>query len=164
VSAHRNEGRDLVNAMSGITLPDKLTLGAGVVGLVASFMPWYTISGRTAYNYSRNGWGVNFGGWFPVLLLMAAAGLVALRLFGVKLPDQAVTAVPVGQVVAPPLAAVIILLRWLTYPGGVSGYVSAGAGVGLFAGLAASALGSVGGWLVFRASGKQLPVDRSQAR
>jgi hypothetical protein len=134
---------------------DRLGLIAGGVALVSSFLPWYRVSYHApnlpiSNAASASAWRVSFGGWFPVLLLIALAVLIGVRNAGVKLPAQATTALQLGQLVGPPLAAVIIVIRWLSYPGGSSTYVSAGAGFGLFVGLAAALVGCAGALLVFR--------------
>jgi hypothetical protein len=150
---------DAKRRWSALTLPDRLGVIAGVVCFIASFLPWYRVSfqvkGFDGGSSSTSAWNVGFGGWFPVLLLLALAAAIIVRSVGVQLPPQGATAIRLGQVIAPPVAAAVILIRWLSYPGGSSLYGSAGAGFGLFIGLAAAIVGCLGALTVFRASKPQ---------
>jgi hypothetical protein len=142
---------------STLTMPDRLGAVAGFVAFVAGFLPWYTVSFHMdgfpgGSSHSASGWSVSFGGWFPTLLMTLLAVAIVVRSAGVVLPPQADMVLRLGQVVVPPLAVVIILIRWLSYPGGSSEFASAGAGFGLFIGLAAALAGCAGAVLVFRAS------------
>lgn len=150
---------DAKRQWSALTLPDRLGVVAGVVCFVASFLPWYRVSfhvkGFEGGSSSTSAWNVGFGGWFPVLLMLALAVAIIVRSAGGHLPPQAAIAIRLGQVFTPPVAALVILIRWLSYPGGSSVYGSAGAGFGLFVGLAAAIVGCVGALTVFRASRPQ---------
>jgi hypothetical protein len=144
---------------SALTMPDRLGAVAGFAAFVAGFLPWYSVSfhmeGFDGGSHSASGWDVGFGGWFPTLLMTLLAVAILVRSAGVVLPAQAAMVLRLAQVVIPPLAAVIIVIRWLSYPGGSSEFASAGAGFGLFLGLAAALAGCAGALLVFRASKPQ---------
>jgi hypothetical protein len=140
---------------TALTRSDQLTVLAGAICFIASFLPWFRVSFHlknvpSGGGASTSAWNVGFGGWFPVLLLTAVAVAVVVR--SVKaLPVQVANAVRIAQLVAPPAAAVIILIRWVSFPGGSSVYGSAGAGFGLYVGLAAALLGCVGAYGVLKA-------------
>jgi len=130
-------------------------IGAGALAFIASFFPWYSVSidgaglgGAFGFNYSLNAWDAKFGAWFPMLLLLAAAVLVILPHFGTQVPN--LTMIWLGLAAA---AFVIIIIRWLTFPGddGTPG-VSAGAGFGLFLGLIVAIASGAGAFLSYRAA------------
>lgn len=139
---------------TALTLSDKLTVLAGGICFIASFLPWFTVSFHVknlpnAGGASTSAWNVGFGGWFPVVLLTALAVAVVVRGVG-ALPIQSANALRIAQLIAPPAAAVIILIRWVSFPGGSSVYGSSGAGFGLFVGLAAALLGCIGSYGVLK--------------
>ena len=139
--------------LSRLSLVDRIGVGAGIAILVASLLPWYTVSLEGIAgdrSYSSSAWDVSFGGWFPVLLLMALAVLIVVVRAVSTLPVGFATVLPLVQVAVPPLAAVVILLRRVTYPNGTDGYSSAGAGFGLFVGLLVALAGCFGGWLLVK--------------
>lgn len=146
-----------------LSMSDKLGLSAGLLAFVASFLPWYRVTFEGGFTragkstYTSSGWEVDFGGWFPVLLLVLFAVLIGVRAAGVKMPEQTVAALPLAQLSVAALAAVVILLRWLTFSDGSDHFGSAGASYGLFVGLFAALIGSVGGWLAFKTAGYRLP-------
>ena len=85
-----------------LTLPKQLLAGGGVLLFIFSFFDWFSIgggrvgSGAFSYaipEYSANAWETEAVGFFfgvlPVLAGLAAAALVLLPVFGVKLPDGA---------------------------------------------------------------------------
>lgn len=148
--------------LSRLSLVDRIGVGAGIAILVASLLPWYTVSLEGIAgdrSYSSSAWDVSFGGWFPVLLLIATAVLIVVVRAVSTLPAGFATALPLVQLAAPPLAVVVILVRWLTYPNGSDGYSSAGAGFGLFLGLLVALAACAGGWLLIK-SGELTNVAR----
>lgn len=81
---------DAVATLKGADRLDLATIGAGVLVLLASFMPYYTMSydlgafgGETSD--SASAWH-GFFGWFAVLCAVAAAGILAAHVLGVALP------------------------------------------------------------------------------
>ena len=131
-----------------VTPFDWAVIGAGVVGFIASFLPWYTISfdipGLVSVSESASGWH-SFLSWFSMLLLLAAAGLVLAREAGTQINLPVPTAVATLALSA--LAFLLILLRWVTLDSGV------GAGFGLYLGLICSVVAGVASFLTFRAAG-----------
>jgi hypothetical protein len=150
-----NQLAPVQDLLKRLPLSDRIGTGAGLLTFVAGFLPWYRVSieGATfGRSYSASAWDVGFGGWFPVLLLTAVAALIVVRRAVATPPAGLLTVVPLAQMFAPPLAVLVILLRWLTFPGGTDGLSSAGAGFGLFVALLAALAGCFGGWLVLRDS------------
>jgi hypothetical protein len=126
-------------------------IGAGVLALLASFFPWFSISGAGFLgDASWSAWGVGIGGWLPMLALLAAGVLIALPHFGV-----AVQRLPMIWLILAAASLVIIVIRWLTMSDeglGVltAGEISAGASFGLFLGLIAAIISTAGAALTFR--------------
>jgi hypothetical protein len=150
----RIAGRDVATNDIGV-------MTAGLVVFIASFLPWYyveiTFLGASSSS-SFNGWRVNFGGWFPILLALAVAGVTAVRVFGdVRLPDVGPVAFSWLLAGVSALATIIILLRWVTFPDSEGSGVDAGAGFGLFIALLATIAQAVFGVLAALASGAPLP-------
>ncbi|MCW2572914.1 MAG: hypothetical protein JWO88_2972 [Frankiales bacterium] len=93
-------------------------MGAGAGALIFSLLPYYGLSYKIS---GVGGFSANFNAWHSyallgILLLVAAAGIVAARVFaGVTLPT-----LPVGwHVIVAALAgagALLVILRALTYP------------------------------------------------
>ena len=127
---------------------DWTIIGAGLVGFIVTFLPWYTISfnipGVVSYSAHANGWH-SFLSWFSMLLLVVGAALVLARAFGtqVSLPVP----IEVATMGLGALAFLLILLRWVTLDNGV------GAGAGLFLGLICAAAMAAASFLAFRAAG-----------
>ncbi|TDP98104.1 hypothetical protein [Labedaea rhizosphaerae] len=129
-------------------------IGAGVLALLASLFPWWSasVSGLINTSVSASAWEVGIGGWLPVLMLIAAAVLVLLPHFGTQ-----VQRLPLIWLILAGAATVIIVIRWLTMPSdsefGVlpadAGF-SAGTSFGLFIGLIAAIVSTVGAGLAFR--------------
>ncbi|HEX4702222.1 MAG TPA: hypothetical protein VH352_08865 [Pseudonocardiaceae bacterium] len=145
-------------------------LGAGLVAFIASFLPWYEFSATGilgGIGYSWNAWSLGFAAWFPLLLLVAAAGLMLAQQMGVNVPavKPSWPLILLGVAV---LALVIILLRWLTLPGGSDGLpatgITYGAGFGLYVGIVASILFGLSQYLLFKASGQSFSDVTKQLR
>jgi hypothetical protein len=135
-------------------------MGAGIAVFIFSFLPWFGVSG---YDASGNAWNVGFLAWFSVLLGMAAAIFIAVRVFStVQLPVLGVgySVIVLG---ATALATVLVLLKLLI------GYkVSAGPfhlsldrKVGLYLGLIAAAVQTYFAFAAFKLSGEKLPGGRT---
>jgi hypothetical protein len=150
-------------------------LGAGVLAFVASFLPWYevTFSGPSAVlsGFVSGGWlsawSLGFAAWFPVLLLVASAGVMLAEHLGAQIPTFRL-GWPLILLGVSVLALVIILLRWVTLPDPTSGLpfsgVSFGAGFGLYVGLVAAVLFGLAQYLIFRASGQKFSDVTGQFR
>lgn len=130
----------------GTTWMEWLGVGAGVLALVVSFMPWYRSADGLAGALRAQGvrpwlsvWQANFLAWFPVVLLVAVSVLLLWQRFG--RPLQMLTSLWLTLAV---LAVVMILLRWITLPTGVQ------SGFGLYLGLAAAVASAAAAFLAFR--------------
>ncbi|MEV4310847.1 hypothetical protein [Actinocrispum sp. NPDC049592] len=141
------------------TLVEWIGVDAGIVALVASFLPWYRLAdnlvGRAAPGAptSTTAWQMNFLGWFPVVALLAVSVLIMAQLFGRQI--QMLTSLWMTLAV---LGVVMILLRWITVPksGGEPALV---AGFGLYLGLGAAIVSLVTGFLAFRGSQRAQTAD-----
>jgi hypothetical protein len=142
---------------------DQGILGAGVVFFLLSFfIPFYGYSGPSfggLGNYNVTAW--HSYGWLGVLLIIAAAGLVAARVFGnVKLPT-----LPVGpNLLVAGLAALgtlILLLRGFTYKTASGGGASIGLKWGAYIDFILAVVVVVFAVLNFRASGEKLAWDQT---
>lgn len=61
--------------LAGLSVPRKLVAGAGVVLLIASFLPWYHVSIGGFGSNSASGWhGVGVVAWLFVIGLLAVEG------------------------------------------------------------------------------------------
>ncbi len=135
-------------------------IASGAVMFIVSFLPWYSVSiaffGRSSSAH-RNGWGLGFNSWFPVLLVVVVAGLLAARIFAnFTIPDIG----PVSWLWALPgvsaLATLLLIIRWLRFPDVPSG-VDAGPSVGFYLALVAAIVQTVFGVLAALAAGAPIP-------
>jgi hypothetical protein len=140
---------------------DLVVMGAGVLMFVDSFLPWYGVSVKGYGSASSSGWNSGFGAWFSIILVLAVAGLAAARVFG----GRSMPAVANGQfswtlitAVVSVIAAIIILLRWVTYPSATG--VDAGAKFGTYLGLIIAIVQAVFGYLSIVAAGEKLPWQK----
>jgi hypothetical protein len=106
-----------VETLKSAHVYDLGTIGAGLVVLVGSLLPYYTISVSifgTSAGGSSNAWGGGFFGWFAALLALAGAGVLVARILGVSLP------VPVRTTVLGLFGAALLLtlVALFVFPGG----------------------------------------------
>ena len=138
---------------------DLVVMGAGVLMIVDSFLPWWGAKHSSLAN--RSGWNAGFGAWFSILLVIAVAVVAAVRVFGGRaMPPVANGAVSWTLLTAAvsALAVVIILLRWLTFQS------FGGAAVmkyGTYLGLIVAIVQTVFGYLSLVAAGERLPWQKS---
>ena len=87
----------------------KITLIGGIVLLVASFLPWYG-----AFGFNINAWDSQFWAIFGVLFGLAAATILALKVFDVT--NVAFGPFKAEQIsfMLGALSAIFIVLRWIT--------------------------------------------------
>lgn len=129
---------------------DAVVIGAGILMLIDSFLPWYGVGFQGFGSVSIKGWSAGFLSWFSILLVLAAAGIAAAKVFA----GQVVRA---GSQVGPALlllilsglATVLLLLRLITQ----SSYTK----FGLFLGILLAAAQAVFSFLSFRTSGEAIP-------
>jgi hypothetical protein len=130
-----------------IAVPDIVFAGAGLLAIIATFLPWWSAS-TVGASVTVNGWnsasdggtvGQTIAGplvWLPMLILLIWGGLALVRAFAAPhiLPGKLFYQAGIG---VGGLAAVLVVIRWLTlykFPAAAVGY-SSGAGFGLYLGL-----------------------------
>jgi hypothetical protein len=100
-----------------------------------------------------------------MILILAVGGVTAARVFGGRsLPPVANGVVGWGFITAAVslIAAIIILLRWVTYPSASAPGFSAGAKFGTYVGLILAIVQTVFGYLNTVASGERLPWQQNR--
>jgi hypothetical protein len=138
---------------------DRVIAVAGLIGLIALFLPWYGFS-STYGSASVSGFGSGYG-WLGGLLVVAGAAYLVLLRSGTDLPKTSIG--PAVTVLgASAIGTVIVALRWLTLPrgsfGGASGYsFNYGARIGIYIALIAAIVQVVFSFRLFKASGESLP-------
>ncbi|GAA2002651.1 hypothetical protein [Catenulispora subtropica] len=130
----------------------------GLLAFIVSFFPWYGYSGSGASELkamgvktSVNAWDAGFAAWFSVLLLLALAVVGVLAAQGIV--KWAPLLLGFVEAAGGLLAAVLVLLRWLTYDtaSGIGG--SVGAMWGTYVALVIAIAVAVFGYLDFVAKG-----------
>lgn len=130
----------------------------GLLMFIDSFFGWYGLSGSgvseakaMGFKTSATAWGSGFGAWFAVLLVLAVAVVAVLGALD-RLPfaPLMIGFVEFGGGV---LAAVIVLLRWMTYQTASGGGASVGALWGTYVGVILAIVVAVFGYLEFVAKG-----------
>jgi hypothetical protein len=103
-----------------LTTLDRVVVGAGVIAIVALFLPWYGYSGL-GYSASVGGFSAGFFGWFGAFLIIGAGVYLALVRSGTNMTAMKW---PPGRVVFVLSVAgtVLVALRWITIPSGTFNY------------------------------------------
>ncbi len=129
---------------SKLTNGQKIGLGAGLVLLISSFLPWYG-----AFGFSINAWDSQFWAVFGILLGIAATAVLALKAFDV-------TNVAIGPFKAEQIAlmlgalsTIFILLRLITETSNMK--------YGLFIGLISAAALTFGSFMAMGEAGLDMP-------
>lgn len=147
--------------LSKISKGGQIFAGAGIVFLIASFLPWYSIefgdSGLgviTGASDSANAWGdIGFlWGSLWALLLLGGAVLLILPAFGVAAPKIP----PVAFLAVGALATLFTLLKLLIGEDDSPPYFTIDASFGLYLAIIAAAAATFGGFLLFKESGGDL--------
>ena len=144
-----------------IAVPDIVFAAAGLLAVIATFLPWWSGSGAGA-SLTVNGWNSASDGetipqtiagplvWLPMLLLLLWGVLALVRALAAPnlLPGKLFYQAGIG---VGALAAVLVVLRWATlykFPAAaVSQGYSSGAGFGLYLGLLCGlAVAGVAAW------------------
>lgn len=138
--------------LSKISKGGQIFAGAGIIYLIASFLPWYTLPKEyesIGIDISYNAWGdIGFlWGSLWALLFLAGAVLLVLPAFGVKAPKLPAIAFLTVAV----LATLFTLLKLLI---GENDPLSAS--FGIFLAVVAAAGATFGGFLMFKESGGDL--------
>jgi hypothetical protein len=130
--------------VKGLPLGRQLILGAGVLLLIDTFLPWQKISvGPFSKSWTawHGFWGVLLG-----LMTIALVAWVAARAFGVALPAN----VPDGLTT---LALGALILLFAVIKNLADDYSAWGS----YLGIVLAAAVAVGAWLTFQLSGESLP-------
>mgnify|MGYP007126060800 CR=1 FL=1 len=124
-----------------ITIYDIGAMASGLIVFIFSFLPWYSIKSpenefTDGFSESRNGWIIEFGGGYPILMCVAVAAVIAVKVFAPsRLPQLPVPLAKITAAVSA-FAAFIIVLRWITLPDQSSSFWDAGTSFGLYVALA----------------------------
>jgi hypothetical protein len=122
--------------------------GAGILALIAGFLPWYGIDFGFG-SVSENGFGSGFWAWFGILLAIAAAVVVvlkALEVYDLKAGNLAAEQI---ALILGALGVISILLRLITE----SDFLK----FGLFIGLIAAAGVTYGAFGAMKDAGMAMP-------
>ncbi|KJE24139.1 hypothetical protein FF36_01542 [Frankia torreyi] len=135
-------------------------IASGLVMFIVSFLPWYSVSyaffGRST-ELHENGWGLGFNSWFPVLLVLAVAGLLVARLFAdLRIPDVGPVSALWILPAASAFAALLLLIRWIRFPDVAKG-LDAGPSYGFYLALVAAIAQTVFGVLSALSNGATIP-------
>jgi len=139
---------DKINTMSN---GEKLIAGGGVVLLVASFLPWYSIDLGGLATFSRNGWQSPGALWSLLAVIIGvimAAAVLAPKFGNVSLPDLGSITWPQAHLGLGGLAVVLLIIKFINE----SSYLSFGFYLGFLAAIALAA----GGYLYFTEHGGKL--------
>ncbi len=129
---------------SKLTRGQQIAMVAGVVLIIDLFLPWYDVLG-----FSVNAFDAGFLAWFGALLAIAAAVLLAVKVFAGNAVNLGNLQTEQIAFVLAAVGAIFILLRWLTETNFVS--------FGLFLGLLAAAAVAAGSFLAMREAGLEMP-------
>lgn len=131
---------DRVNALA----PRQLLLGAGVLMLVFTFLPWQSID-LSIVSASRNAWH-GFWGVVMCLMLVALLALVAAKTFGVALPPV----IPFGLTTLALGVGILVFAVLKNLTDDFSAWAS-------YVGIVIAAVVALGAWRVFGETGEKLP-------
>lgn len=134
---------DKLNALS---LGEKLIVGGGILMLIASFLPWYSVDlGIEGFgSITRNGWESPGAIWSILATLIAvvmAGAVLALRFGNMNAPDMG--SITLGQAFlgAGAAVAVFVLLKLINESSSIA--------FGFFLGIIAAAALAAGGYLLY---------------
>jgi hypothetical protein len=135
-----------VDKINTLSTGEKLIAAGGIVILIASFLPWYSIDAGPLGSFTRNGWQSPGSIWsvLATLIGIAMAGAVlASRLGSMELPDLGGGNLTWGTVFlgGGALALLCVVFKFLNE----SSYISFGFFLGIIAAIALVA----GGYLLY---------------
>ncbi len=143
-----------MDKLNELTLGEKIIVAAGVVLLIDSFLPWYSID-ISIFHFSRNGWQApnSFLSVLAILIGIAmAAQVLVARLGSVNMPDK-VGSLGWGMVdlIAGAVAFLFVIIKWLNNTDWTA--------YGLYIGIIATAALAFGGFTVAKERG-DFPATR----
>lgn len=122
----------------------KITLIGGIVLFISSFLPWYG-----AFGFSINGWDSQFWAVFGILLGVAAAVVLALKVFGVFTATVGPFKVEQIAFMLGALGTIFLVLRLITETSNMK--------FGLFVGILSAAAVTFGTFTAMKEEGIDLP-------
>lgn len=135
---------DKINEMS---TGEKLIAGGGIVLLIASFLPWYKVSGSVfgaSLSYTRSGW-ESPGALFSILAVLIGlvmAGAVLGPKFGnMQLPDLGSATWPQAYMGSGVAALALVIIKFLNESSSLS--------YGFFLGFLAALALAAGGYMLY---------------
>lgn len=142
--------------MSKLSTADRIVAGAGVVALIALFLPWYGWSGD-GVSYSVSGFSSGYG-WLGALLVVAAGAYLVMQRSGSNMPKTSVG--PAVTVLgASIIGALLVIIRWVSLPSGhdTLGSFSYGPGIGIYLALLAGVVQAFFAYRLYKGSGEKSP-------
>jgi hypothetical protein len=138
----------MMEKVNTLSMGEKIIVGAGIVMLIASFLPWYDVDvafeGITLASASRSGWQSPGAIWSILATLIGvimAGAVLAPKLGNVRLPDLGQVTWGQALLGMGVVAVIFVLLKLLNE----SSYMAFGFFIGIIAAIALA----VGGYLVF---------------
>ncbi len=131
--------------MDRMTTAQKVGAGGGVLLLVASFLPWYSVSLGAFGSVSAKAWDAGFLAWGGVLLGIAGAVVLVLKAMGRSDVQAGGLASEQIALILGAASLLLIVLRLLTESSAVS--------FGLFLGIVGAALVAYGAFTQMKAAG-----------
>jgi len=159
----------------GYAAHDLPIIGAGILALISSFLPWfgatyhsYTYGTVRTWHDSSNAWYSGALAWIPIVLMLLAAGIATAYLLSRgRMPGLGGIGPSTAIAALSALSLLLIAVRWISLPhlnvdydGAVT--VSSGARVGLILGFIASIIMTVFAARRLKASGERLPGGYSR--
>lgn len=147
--------------LSKISKGGQIFAGAGIVFLIASFLPWYSVEFGdgglgviSGVSDSANAWGdIGFlWGSLWALLLLAGAVLLILPAFGVAVPKLPA----IAYLAVAALATLFAVLKLLIGEDDSPPYFTISASFGIYLAIIAAAGATFGAFLMFKESGGDL--------
>lgn len=139
---------DKLNTLSN---GEKLIAGGGVVMLIASFLPWYSIDFGGLATFSRNGWQSPGAIWSLLAVVIGVVMAVAIlgpKFANLQLPALGTITWPQAHLGLGVAALVFVILKFVNE----SSFMSFGFYLGILAAIALAA----GGYLYFTENGGKL--------
>jgi hypothetical protein len=145
---------------------ERVLAGAGIALFIASFFPWFSVTadlvtgGSASASYDAWSYPSGFNDWFPILLLLAYAIVLALPAFGTAI-NAPILADPANRafigLVLSALAVLLFAIQGLTYPSFPAGLAgSAGPSWGYYLALLLALAAGVQSYLGFSQAGGSL--------
>lgn len=148
-----------INKLSTI---DRVVVGAGAIGLVAIFLPWYGVSspyGGASVSGLSSGYGL-----LGALLIVATGVYLGMLRTGAKMPS---TSMGPGVLTlgGSALGALLVIVRWIGLPSASygSGLFSYGPRFGIIIELLAGVAQALCALTLFRRSGEAVPWSKESS-